>query len=122
MDRKEINDMQSFLDITVGEEPAELTQRLSTLSAYMSRSGKLLADAKREQDTATAKAFMDNFKDIQKMSPSLAQKYVQSVCAEQNYFVNQLDRINRACVHQSENLRTQISFMKLELEMGRKGY
>lgn len=40
-------------------------------------------------------------------------------CAEENKIVNWLDRINRTCVHQSDNLRTQLSFEKEQIrQMG----
>ena len=46
---KEIEEMQSFLEITASDNPKELIDRLTDINVYLARSGKLLADAKAYQ-------------------------------------------------------------------------
>ena len=51
---KEIEEMQSFLEITASDNPKELIDRLTDINVYLARSGKLLADAKAYQDIPSA--------------------------------------------------------------------
>lgn len=114
--------IQSFLEITASDNPAELIQRLTDINAYMARSGKLLADAKLMQDNVTASAYRQHSGFISTMPATVATKFIGSQAADVNYLVNMLDRVNRTCVHQADNIRTQISFAKQELALQRKGY
>lgn len=75
------------------------------------------AMAKYEQDLALIKA--SRLKDLIPLAPSVQKEILKSACAEENKIVNWLDRINRTCVHQSDNLRTQLSFEKEQIrQMG----
>lgn len=118
----EAEGMQSFLEITTSEDPTELIPRLSDMNVTLARSGKLLADAIELQDNAIAMVYEKRSDYIQRVSPTIATKYINSQAAHLNKLVKWLDRINRSCVHQSENLRTQISFAKQDLALTRKGY
>ncbi len=119
----EIEKMEAYLsDESVSEEACELIPRLSVINAYMARSGRMLAQAKYAQEKAMAEAFKEFQEYIMNVSPSIATKFVQSICHEENLRVNRLDRINRDCVHQSDNIRTQISFSKMQLQLERQGY
>ncbi|MEG2061803.1 MAG: hypothetical protein RRY33_08110 [Alistipes sp.] len=119
---KEAQTIQDFLEITSSDDPAELSLRLSEINVYMARSGKMLADAKLLQDNAIASVYAQHFKAIQKMPATVVIKFVNSQCAGANYLVNWLDRINRTCVHQGDNIRTQVSFAKEDMSLTRKGY
>lgn len=114
--------MQAFLEITTSDDPNELATRLADLNVYMARSGKLLADVKYMQDKAISNVYAENVETILKMAATVATKFTASQCAQENKLVNQLDRINRACVHQSDNIRTVISFAKEQMSLTRKGY
>lgn len=120
--RAEAAAIQDFLELTCSDDPNEMVARLSDLSVYMARTGKMLADARRMQDAAVAAAYAEHTKSILKMPATVARKFIESQTAAENYLVNWLDRLNRACTHQSENLRTQVSFAKQQLELTRKGY
>lgn len=110
----EISEMQDFLEITASDNPTELLSRLTDLNVYLARSGKLLADAKAIQDILTANIFDSKGEYISRLSTTLASKFITSQTATINQIVTWLDRINRTCVHQSDNIRTQISFAKME--------
>ena len=118
----EARKIQDYLEISCSDNPSELIERLSVLNTYMARSGKLLSDAKFLQDEAINKAFSDHAKAIESMSPTIAKKFIDSVSKHENRLVNWLDRVNRTCTHQSENLRTQISFLKQQMDLERRGY
>lgn len=114
--------MQEYLEVTVSDNPNELTERLGVLNVYMARSGKMLADAKHAQDKATAAAYAEHRDDILGLPATIAAKFIASQTASENYLVNWLDRINRTCTHQADNLRTLISFAKEQMGLTRKGY
>lgn len=117
----EIKEMQEYLEQTTPSNPDELIERVGMLNVIMARSGKLLADAKAVQDGVIAKIF-DNNKELISAPATVANKFISSHAKEANYLVNLLDRINRTCVHQADNLRTIVSFAKQDLALQRKGY
>ncbi len=121
---QEAQEIQSFLESVPynNEDPNELAIRLTYLNNYMARSGKMLADAKMMQDSAVAAAYAEHTKSILKMPATIAQKFIASQTVNENYLVNWLDRINRTCTHQSDNIRTQISFAKEQMSLTRRGY
>ena len=51
------------------------------------------------------------------LSPSLATKLVNSASHELNALEKWLDRINAACKHQCDNLRTMISYEKERMRL-----
>ena len=113
---KEIEEMQSFLEITASDNPKELIDRLTDINVYLARSGKLLADAKAYQDQVTANVYASHMEFISRVPATVAMKFV----AAQS--VTWLDRINRTLVHAGDNIRTQISFAKQDMALQRKGY
>ncbi len=121
---QEAQEIQNFLESVPdnNEDPNELAIRLTYLNNYMARSGKMLADAKMMQDSAVAAAYAEHTKSILKMPATIAQKFIASQTVNENYLVNWLDRINRTCTHQSDNIRTQISFAKEQMSLTRRGY
>jgi hypothetical protein len=111
--------MQLFLDQRAHlDEPDTLLERLTEISTYLSRSGVLLADAKQLQDNARIEAWNSLEGAFKGVPALLANKVLSSHTAAENYAVNWLDRINSNCVHQSENLRTIISYLKQQASMG----
>lgn len=121
---QEAQEIQDFLESVPdnNEDPNELAIRLTYLNNYMARSGKMLADAKQMQDSAISAAYAEHSKAILKMPATIAMKFIASQTVTENYLVNWLDRINRTCMHQSDNIRTQISFAKEQMSLTRRGY
>lgn len=99
-----------------------LLDRLSTLNVYMARSGEMLAEAVFLQEEAINRAFEENKDRIDCMAATVANKYLTSCCRHENRLVKWLDRINATCKHQSDNLRTQISFVKEQVRLDGRGY
>lgn len=119
---RECQEMQDFLEEPVSNEPDDLSSRLALLNVYMSRSGNMLAIAKSIQDHARKEFFDDNIESLAKIPASVASKMIESATGEANHLVTWLDRINRACTHQSDNLRTIFSYVKENLKLTRNGY
>ncbi|OFY43966.1 MAG: hypothetical protein A2X18_07505 [Bacteroidetes bacterium GWF2_40_14] len=119
---KELSDMQSYLETTLSDDPAELTERLASLNVYLARSGYLLAVAKNKRDKAVNGVFSEYQKMILKMPATVANKFIDSCVEKENMNVNWLDRMNRTCVHQGDNIRTLVSFSKEQLRLTKSGY
>lgn len=119
---EECSVIQSYLEVTVSDDPNELAERLATLAVYMARSGQMLADAKYVLDTKRAEIYTEHSKLILKMPATVSTRFIESQSAEVNYLVNWLDRINRTCVHQSDSVRSLYSFAKEQLRMMKTGY
>lgn len=109
---REAHDIQQYLNAPYSGEINVLLDRLSTLNVYMARSGEMLADAMQLQDRAINAVYAEQGKLILKMPATIASKFVNSCCDQENRLVKWLERINATCKHQSDNLRTQISFAK----------
>lgn len=122
MFQSECTYMQEFLERDNTDSPEALVERVTKLNVLLARSGKLLADAKLIQDEISADVFIANEATIIKMGATLGRQYVQARTSNINYYVNWLDRLNRAMVHVGENMRTQISFVKEELRLTKSGY
>lgn len=122
MFQSECTYMQEFLERDNTDSPEALVERVTKLNVLLARSGKLLADAKLIQDEISADVFISNEATIIKMGATLGRQYVQARTSNINYYVNWLDRLNRAMVHVGDNMRTQISFVKEELRLTKSGY
>jgi hypothetical protein len=119
---KEATDIQAYLDITVSNEPTELTKRLSMLMTYMSRSGEMLAQAKKILRTKKTSEINKTIIAIAKqecLSASVQNALLDSICEEESYMVDWLDRINRTCTHQIDGIRSLLSYVKEEMRFGR---
>lgn len=118
----EAKHIQDFLEKECSGEINDMMDRLSKLNVYMARSGEMLAVAVQLQDQAVNATYSLHEDTIKNMPASIADKFIKSHCAEQNALVKWIDRINATCKHQSDNLRTQISFAKEQLSLERRGY
>jgi len=111
---KELSEIQSFTEETMSEDANEAVLRGNTLSVYMARTGKLLADAKCHKDEKLNSEIVQQMRAISGFSPSVANKYIDTVSKHENYLVNWAERLNRTCTHQLEWCRTVISKAKSE--------
>lgn len=114
---EECRAMQSFLEITPTCEE-EMVERLAAVSVYNARSGKMLADMKLAYREARLKEINKSIMQIAKdghLSAKVQNAMVDCIATDELYLVDWLDRINRACVHQGDNLRTLISYAKAQL-------
>lgn len=115
--RREARDIQCLLECLNDADINEMIGRLDQLGVYYARSGELLSEVTGLRDTAVAQFFHDEREAILSLSPSMATKLVNSATAELNALEKWLDRINAACKHQCDNLRTMISFEKERMRL-----
>jgi hypothetical protein len=117
---KEAVQMQFYMDVTVGDDPSEWTQRGSTLCEYMARSGKCLADAKYHLAKKKKSFIIDELSELLDMfnySATTQKELISNCCGDLERLVTWFDRINRGCTHQIDWIRTLISREKEEMKM-----
>ena len=112
----ELQSIQEFTEITPSEDVNEIVQRGNDLIAYLARTTKLLADSKYHKDSKLNSAFMDEIRKISQLSASVANKYVDSLCKNENYLINWSERLNRTVTHQIDWCRTIVSKNKAEMQ------
>ncbi|VDH16136.1 Uncharacterised protein [Algoriella xinjiangensis] len=112
----ELQIIQEFTEITPSEDVNEIVQRGNDLIAYLARTTKLLADSKYYKDNKLNSTFIDEIRKISQLSPSVANKYVDSLCKEENYLINWSERLNRTVTHQIDWCRTIVSKNKAEMQ------
>jgi hypothetical protein len=114
---RELARHQSFLDVTVSEQPEEVVERGNELAVIISRSGKMKADADYHRDTMMQSEIMSLLKDTAKSSlpASTINKLLDAACKDANYLATACDRLNRTATHQLEWCRSLVSKAKAEL-------
>jgi hypothetical protein len=108
--------IQDFLDLTMSEQVDEALERGNDLSVYISRTGKMLADAKYHRDELMKSEIIDVLRSTakQSLSASTVNKLVDAACKDANYLVTWFDRLNRSATHQLEWCRTVVSKAKAD--------
>ena len=119
---EELENIQKYLEITVSDDPDEISERLSMIAVYMARTGFILAEARMELDQARVLVYSSHSGTISKLPASVSKMFIESVTDQQNRLVNWLDRLNSTCIHQGDILRTLLSFQKENLKLTRTGY
>lgn len=125
MMKTEARQIQDYLEISWGNNPEEIIDRISTLSVYMARTGEMLAEAKRlynrkvtsEIGTTIIKIAKEQF-----LSATAQNALVKSIAEEEQFLVDWIERMHRSCVHQIESLRSSLSFEKENLRITKTGY
>lgn len=111
----EAKGIDSYMNVTCSEDPNEAVARGNDLTVYLARTGKMLADAKYHQDIAINENTILVTETYKSMPPSTKNKLIEAMCQRENHLVNWLERLNRACTHQLDWLRTVISKAKEEM-------
>lgn len=112
----ELEAVQQFTEEQFDSENINaIVDRCSELAAYITRTGKILADAKYHRDKKLSDEVTDKLKKLIALPASSANKFIDSLCRDENYAVNWAERLNRACTHQLEYGRTLISKAKEEM-------
>jgi len=109
-------EIQSFLDITCSDNPEEVQDRGLSLMAYLARTSKMVADCQYHYDNAIKKGIFDELKKLTSLSPSTANKLIDSYCVEEKYLLTWTERLNRCIVHQMDFCRTVLSKAKAEMQ------
>ena len=119
---EEATQIQSDLDVTQSEDANEAQERGNMLAAYISRTGKMLADAKYHLNAKKKSDIMETLVDVTKRTPNasstVVNELIKSLCKEEQYLVDWIERLNKTATHQLEWCRTVISKAKAEMAIG----
>lgn len=116
---EEAEKMQNYLEIECSDNIAEVIERIRTLSVYLARSGSMLAEAKRIYRRKVTSEIANTIIEIAKenyLSAKAQNALVNAIGEDEAFLVDKLDRINSACVHQIDALRSILSFEKEQLK------
>lgn len=120
----EAQQIQDFLEITIGDHPQEVIERGNDLQVYMARTGKMLADAKymlNEQKREETMNVVREFIIDQKLSAKVQNALIDGLCKDAQYLVDWIDRLNAACTHQLDWCRSVNSKNKEEMRLNNLG-
>jgi hypothetical protein len=123
--KKEAESIQAYLNITVSENADEMSERIAILMSYMSRSGEMLALAKkalRSKKTHEINKTIVSIAKSARLSATVQNALLDSICEEESFLVDWIERINRGCVHQIDGLRSLLSYEKEEMRLTKTGY
>lgn len=109
--------MQSYLEESPGSEPNEIIDRMEKLNVLIALSGVLLSEAKYHQDSVVNKALKATIDRFDSWTASTINKFASTLAMEENFLVNQLDRINSTAGHQLDALRSILSYRKAEMTL-----
>ena len=114
----ECKQIDAYMGVTPSDNIEEIVERGNDLIVYISRTGKMLADAKYHLNVIRKAEIMDILKIIipEKLSAKVQNALIDSVAREQQYLVDWCERLNRTAVHQLDWCRTLISKAKAEMQ------
>jgi hypothetical protein len=122
---EEIDKMQRYLEITCSCTGEEIQERISIISVYLARTGEMLADAKRSLRRKKSSEISEAIIKIAKescLSAKVQNTLLESIAEDEAYLVDRLDRMNAACTHQLDSLRSLLSYEKEQLRLTNTGY
>lgn len=96
-----------------------LVERITLLNQYLAYTSELMADAKFYLDAKKGKVSEEIFSDekFKNLSPTKSKSLIEGRCALENRIYVRVERLNRTVTHQLEGLRSQLSFLKQQMEV-----
>lgn len=99
--------------------PTLIYNEIVSLNAWKSFTGKLMAESKRElleaKEAAYYKILADGDKTAKKLATSLLKDYISTKAANLQYEYDLSERVNSACSHAMEGMRSILSALKQEM-------
>ena len=120
----EINDIQGYIEIACSTNPEEIQERIVTLGVYIARTGEMLAEAKRMLRKKKSSEISNTIIAIAKqqcLSAKVQNALLDSIAEDEAYLVDRLERMNAACTHQLDSMRSLLSFAKEEMRLSQFG-
>ena len=112
---EEATEMQAYLETLPEDNPDALSERIKILAVYQARSGYMLAEAKKTLSEKKKTEIVNTIIAIAKenyLSAKAQNALVDSIATDEQFIVDWLDRINAACKHQLDAVRSLLSFEK----------
>lgn len=121
----ELQQIQDFLDEPLSDDPYMTEQRGSMLCVYLSRSGKIFADAQAAYKMALKDEIID--KVLPEMAKANGASFTvqnllaKSACYDLEHTMTWAERIHKTCVRQLDWSRSVLSKAKEEMRMNQYG-
>lgn len=112
---EEATEMQAYLETLPEDNTDALSERIKILAVYQARSGYMLAEAKKTLSEKKKAEIVNTIIAIAKenyLSAKAQNALVDSIATDEQFMVDWLDRINAACKHQLDAVRSLLSFEK----------
>ena len=112
---EEATEMQAYLETLPEDNPDALSERIKILAVYQARSCYMLAEAKKTLSEKKKTEIVNTIIAIAKenyLSAKAQNALVDSIATDEQFVVDWLDRINAACKHQLDAVRSLLSFEK----------
>jgi hypothetical protein len=113
--QSESQDIQADVEQVLPDEPELIKERLTVLSVYNARTGRMLADAKYHLNARITSEIMQLLSRASKeagLTPNVINRLVNASCRDEQYLCDQIERLNRTTTHQIDVLRSLLSFEK----------
>ena len=117
-EKKEVDSIEAFLLVTPSQEPEEIKTRLAVVAVYNTRLGGLLPFAKKQLRASKASEICETVLGIAKeryLSAKAQNALIDSICVDEQFEVDRLERLQRSCVHDIDANRSILSYLKQEL-------
>ena len=104
---EELQQIQSYLEIEVSDNPEEYAERIRTLAVYMARSGQMLADAKRLYNEKMHSEMIQLIRQLANqngVSMGVQNALAKACGADEQHLVDWCERVNKSCTHQIDAL------------------
>ena len=117
--RERAKELQIFLETESSNNPEELTDRILKLMSYIAYSGEMLAEAKKllrsRKSSEISKTIIAIAKE-QCLSASVQNALLDSICDDESFLVDFIERVNRTATHQLDACRSLLSYEKEQLK------
>lgn len=112
----ECETLQTNLEMPISEQVELVIERGNELAVIIARTGYMLAQAKNNMNEKMQSEVMNALRRIAKETPFATSRTVNSLvdtlCREERFLVDWIERLNRTAVHQLDWCRTLVSKAK----------
>jgi hypothetical protein len=113
--KQALNAIRTILDMDVSEvDISDVKTKLSKLTSLMGTSAEAIASCKKLLHEKELEVFATG--KVEKMAPSVANKYLAAMCKEEAAMYDYSDRLHSGLVHCIDGLRSILSYTKSEME------
>lgn len=119
--KSEAEEIQAYTESVIdSSEIEEAVLRGNDLIVYIARTGSMLAEAKfylNEKMRSDTMKLIETILSKDKLSAKVQNALMDSLCRDEQYLVDFIERLNRTCTHQMEWCRTLVSKGKEEMRL-----
>ena len=116
--------MMDFATCSMSGDVQEAVMQGNDLIVYIARSGQMLAEAKFYLNQKMQDETMNVISKILsngKLSAKVQNALIDSICRDEQFLVDTIERLNRTCTHQMEWCRSVVSLGKEEMRLSNAG-